>query len=48
MRIPKLTTRRLMTLVGIAAVAPWVARLVAARQQYLELAGLSRHDDAAL
>src|SRR5580704_9650482 len=38
MRIPMLTTRRLLTLVGIAAAALWVARLVADRQQYLELA----------
>jgi hypothetical protein len=38
MRIPRFTTRRLMTLVGIAAVTLWAARLLAGRQQYLELA----------
>ena len=45
MRILKFTTRRLMTLVGIAAAVLWVTRLVVDRQQYLELA--DAHDMTA-
>jgi hypothetical protein len=38
MRLPRFTIRRLMKFVGTAAVILWAARLVADRQNYLELA----------